>query len=130
PRVLPLLARGEMEKVRNELKTMICERERQAASEVRQAIRKIRTEVRLTAGAREREALAARRVAELEELAAKGLATDGDLPRARRDLVKTRGDVLHEAIEWEIARVELRQAKGLLVREVLGDGCDCESDDE
>jgi hypothetical protein len=126
PRVLPLLVRGEMEKVRNELKTMICERERQAASEVRQAIRKIQTEVQLAGSAREREALAAKRVAELEEMAGKGLATDGDLPRARRDLVKARGEVLHEAIEWEIARVELRQAKGLLVREVLGDGCDCD----
>jgi len=126
PRAIPMLARGEMEKVRNELKTMICERERQAVSEVRQALRKIETGVRLTHGARDRERLAAKRLAELEEMAVKGLATDGDLPRARRDLLKTRGDVLHEAIEWEVARVELRQAQGLLVREVLGDGCDCD----
>ena len=130
PRALPLLARGEMEKVRKELETMICERERQAASEVRQALRKVQTTVRLAGHAREREGLASKRVAELEDRASKGLATNGDLPLARRDHVKARGDVLHEAIDWEIARVELRQAQGLLVREVLGDGCDCEEPNE
>jgi hypothetical protein len=126
PRALPLLAKGELERVRGQLEAMLSERERQAASEVRQAVRKIRAGVRLAEGARDRDALAGRRLAELEEMAARGLATDGDLPRARRDRVKTRGDVLHEAIEWEVARVELRQAQGLLVRDVLGAGCGCD----
>jgi hypothetical protein len=43
------------------------------------------------------------------------------LPAARRVHLKTRSDVVHEIIEWEIARVKLRQEQGLLVREVLGE---------
>jgi hypothetical protein len=120
PRFAPFLARAEMERVTRELKTLICERERQAASEVRQAIRQIRASVQLAALAQEREQQARKHVAELEEKSARGLATDGELPRARRDHVKAKSDVLHEAITWEVARVELRKAQGLLVREVLG----------
>lgn len=121
-RLVPVLTRGEVEKVRQELTAILCERERQAVSEVRQALRKIRTSVQLAKEAQECERLAGQRLAELEEKSSKGLATDGDLPLARREQVKTRSDVLHEVIEWEIARMELRQAQGLLVREVLCDG--------
>ena len=120
PRILPLLARGELEKVRYELTTILCERERQVVSEVRQALRRIEATAKLAGLAQDREALVGKRLAELEERSGKGLLTDGDLPRARKDHVQARSDVLQSAIEWELARVELRRAQGLLVQEVLG----------
>lgn len=125
PRVLPLLAAGELEKVRKELDGLICERERQAVSEVRQALAKIRFTTELARQAQHRQGWAQKRLAELEEKAGKGLSTDGELPKSQRDQVKMRGEVLHEAIEFHIAKMELRLAQGLLVREVMGE-CDCE----
>jgi hypothetical protein len=124
PRAIPCLAQGELEKVRKELISLIAERERQVVSEVRMALRKVEAAVRLAELAQARETLAAKRLTEVEERVSRGLATDGELPLARRDALKTRGDVLREVIEWELARVELRRAQGLLVREVLGE-CDC-----
>lgn len=118
PRVLPCLVQGEIEKAREELTSLLSERERQVVSEVRIALRKVETAAGLAKLAQDRETLTAKRLAEVEERARKGLATDGELPLARRDALKGRGDVLHEVIEWEIACVELRRAQGLLVREV------------
>lgn len=120
PRILPLLARGELGKVRRELTSLLCERERQAVAEIRQALRQVRATARLAAQAQHREELAQQRLAEIEERQRKGISTEGDLPQAQRDHIKKRGQVLHEAIQWEIARVQLRKAQGLLVYEVLG----------
>jgi hypothetical protein len=124
PRAIPCLAQGQIEKAREELTALLSERERQVVSEVRVALRKVEATAKLAKLAQDRETLTARRLAEVEERAGRGLATDGELPLARRDGIKGRGDVLREVIEWEVACVELRRAQGLLVREVRGE-CDC-----
>ncbi len=121
PRVLPLLAQGELEKVRKELTALLCERERQAVSEIRQALRRVETSVQLAKLAQERESLTAKRYADIEERFTQKLAGDSERLLARKEHLKARGEVLHEVIEWELARVELRRAQGLLVREVLGE---------
>ncbi|MFO0879397.1 MAG: hypothetical protein U0840_18780 [Gemmataceae bacterium] len=123
PRLLPLLAQGELEKVRKELTAILCEREKQAVSEIRQAVSRVRATVRLAELAGNRESLARTRLAELKERNDKGLSTEAEMPLAQRDHLKGRSDVLHAVINWEVARVELRKAQGLLVREVLGE-CD------
>lgn len=127
PRVLPLLAQGELEKVRKELKSLLSERERQAVAEIRHALAKVRATVQLAELAREREAIATRRLAELDDRAKGGLSIEAERPLAQRDHLKARSEMLHAVIDWETARVDLRRAQGLLVREVLGE-CNCQGD--
>jgi hypothetical protein len=105
--------------VRKELKALLCERERAAIAEIRQAIHQIQGQARLAQLAQESDVQASKRVGELVEKESQGLPTEAEMNLARRDHIKTRTDVLHEAILWELARVDLRRAQGLLVREVL-----------
>jgi outer membrane protein TolC len=121
PRYLPHVAAEQVEKMRKQLQALCAERLRQADHEIRTAVRKIRAQLELIRLAQEREALAQKRVTELEEKKRVGLKVDVDLPAARRVYLRTRSDALHEIIEWELARVNLRKEQGLLVREVLGE---------
>jgi outer membrane protein TolC len=119
-RLLPCVAQGEVDKVRGQLEKLLAERERQAAAEVRVAALEVRARAELAVLAQEREDLARKQVAEWEEKERRGLKVTDDLAKARRDLLQARGDRLHAAVAFEIARVKLRQAEGLLVYEVLG----------
>jgi outer membrane protein TolC len=121
-RLVPCLARGEVEKVRGQFEALLAERERQAAAEVRAAALEVRARGELAVLAQEREDLARKQVAEWEEKERTGLKVTDELAKARRDLLKARGDWLHAAIELELAGVKLRKTKGLLVYEVLGPG--------
>lgn len=128
PRLIPILATREIERVREQLEELICERERQVATDIRVTVLQICSQVRLVQLAQAREQQARKRLAELEERARKGQPTEADMTVARRDHLQTRTDVLSETIAWELARVELRRTQGMLVREVLASpesGCDC-----
>lgn len=116
-RLIPCLAEREIEKVRKQIEALLCERERQAVSEIRQALGQIRLRGKLAGEARLREQLGLKRIAAVEEKMRRGLPADGEMPVARKDLIKVRVEMLHEVIEWELARVGLRKAQGLLVRE-------------
>jgi outer membrane protein TolC len=121
-RLVPCVARGEVDKVRGQLEALLAERERQAAAEVRAAALEARARAELAVLAQGREDLARKQVAEWEEKERKGLKFVDELSKARRDLLRARGDSLHAAVAFELAGVKLRQAKGLLVYEVLGPG--------
>ena len=117
PLLMPGLSRKEVEKVSKQLLAVLDERKRQTISDIRQAVRAIHTRQRLIHLARDREAMAQRKLDEAEENARQKLGKAVDRPRARQGLLKARSDVVHEVIEWEIACVNLRKAQGLLVRE-------------
>ena len=117
PLLLPGLSRKEIEKVSKQLQAMLDERKRQTISEIRQAVRAIHARQRLIHLARDRAAIAQRKLDEAEENARQKRGKSIDLPVARQGVLKARIDVVHEVIEWEIACVNLRKAQGLLVRE-------------
>ena len=117
PLLLPGLSRKEVEKVSKQLQAMLDERKRQTVSDIRQAVRSIHARQRLIHLARDREAMAQRKLDEAEENARQKLGKATDMPIARQGVLKARSDVVHEVIEWEIACVDLRKAQGLLVRD-------------
>ena len=120
PLLLPGLSAKEVEKLKKQLQTLLDERKRQAISDVRQAVRAIHAQQDLIRLARDREAMARRKLEEAEENARQKRGKLAAKPLARQALLKARGDVVHEVIEWEIARVNLRKAQGLLVRDGVG----------
>lgn len=105
-------------KVHRQLVGLLQTRERQAGAEIRAAAATVRgNRAAAAAKAAEVRNLAAK-VAELEKQAAAGVAgAVAELPVARLDLLKLRGELIQAASEWHIADVKLRQAMGLLVRE-------------
>ena len=117
PLLMPGLSRKEVERVGKQLRAVLDERKRQAISDIRQAVRAIHARQRLIRLARDREAMAQRKLDEAEENARQKLGKAIDMPVARQGVLKARSDVVHEVIEWEIACVNLRKAQGLLVRE-------------
>lgn len=123
--ILLRVASGGMSNNREELESLLKEREEQAASEIRSAISEIEAHYQRTILAREQVALTAKKVAELEEKKQKGMG-DTELARARLDHFKVRGELLHEVAAWEIGHVHLRQAQGLLVSDCKDGGrCGC-----
>jgi hypothetical protein len=117
PLLLPGLSAKEVEKVSKQLQALLDERKRQAISDIRQAVRAIHAQQNLIRLARDREAMAQRKLDESEENFRQKRGKTTAVPLARQDLLRARGDVVHEVIEWEIARVNLRKAQGLLVRD-------------
>ena len=117
PLLLPGLSSKEVEKVSKQLQMVLDERKRQTISEIRQAVRTIHAQQDSIRLARERETMAQRKLDEAEENARVKRGKPAAVPLARQDLLKARGEVIHEVIEWEIARVNLRKAQGLLVRD-------------
>lgn len=112
--VVPHRRRDEVEATHAQLQRLLEDREKQVVREVREAA--------LVAGGRlgqiphshQRVELARAKVAELGDQAEKGVAAGTVLTQARLDLLKARGDLLRDVVTWEIARVRLRQAQGLL----------------
>lgn len=117
--VMVRLVGGGVDKYRRQLRSLLAEREQQAASEIRLAVKQVELHFQLTELARQRVELAGRKVAEEEEKKEKGMGSEADLTRARLDLFKARGELLHTVAGWEIARARLRQAQGLLVVDCL-----------
>jgi hypothetical protein len=101
-------------------------REKQAEAEIRAAVLNLQGQKAAavaTASEVRRQTL---RVQELEKRQKAGQQVAGELAKARLDRLKSRGNLLKIAADWNAAEVKLRQTMGLLVRE----GCSspaCES---
>src|SRR5207244_652523 len=65
-------------------------------------------------------------VQEQEDLAAKGIASFAEVAAVRLEWFRARGDIVKEVMGWEIARVQLKLAQGVLALEC----CDQEGVEE
>src|SRR5262249_57256746 len=125
---VPHRKRDEVEATRGQLQRLLEDREKQVAREVREAVLVAEGRSRQVALAQQRVEIARAKVAELREQAEKGIAARAALTQARLDLLKARGDLLAAVVNGEIARVQLRQAQGLLALECRdGGGPECRS---
>jgi outer membrane protein TolC len=112
--VLPCLKKGAVETVRAQVDALLLARERQAAQEITTAARLVAAR-RVEAGlASLRADLAGRKVKDLEERLNKGENVRTELTTARLDALKDRGEQVHAAANFMVARARLKQAMGLL----------------
>jgi len=112
--ILPCLKNGAVETARGQADTLLQARERQAVQEVTTAARLVAAR-RVEAGlASLRAELAGRKVRDLEERLNKGENVRTELTTARLDALKDRGDRVHAAANFMVARARLKQAMGLL----------------
>lgn len=118
--LLAIVAPGRsLTTVRQQVATLRAESERQAAEEIRTRFRVVEQRLQIVSLMQQKVKLEEQHLAELEEKKAKGINVETDLGTQRLSVWKAKGDLLHEIVAWEIARVQLRQAQGLLHR-----GCD------
>jgi outer membrane protein TolC len=115
--LLACLDGRETQSAKQLVQTLLADRKRQAAEEIRQAVGLVAYRVRLVILAQQEVENEERRIKELEEKKAKGLDVEGELTTARLNLYKAQGERLHEVVEWKIARARLRQAQGRLLEE-------------
>jgi hypothetical protein len=104
----------ELEARRRQLDQALADRERAVAQEVRRAVYTVRGQVELVITAQERVASYEAKVRDLEEGEAKGSVAYPEVTTARLEWLKARGDLAKEVMAWEIARVDLKKAQGLL----------------
>lgn len=109
----------ELESVRRQIEDLLRDREADVAAEIAERAREIESRLALVLLARSRAEAARERVAVLEEQKASGQPVQTKLQRARLELLKARSELLPEVVGWEIARVQLARAQGLLTL-----GCD------
>jgi hypothetical protein len=112
--LLPCLKNGAVETARRQVGELFQARERQAAQEIATAARLVAAR-RVQAGlASLRAELAGRKVKDLEERLHKGYDVRTELATARLDALKDRGDLVHAAADFMVARARLKEAMGLL----------------
>jgi outer membrane protein TolC len=115
--LLACLDDSKTQSAKQQVQTLLAERQRQATEEIRQAVGLVRYRVQLVVLARQKVENEERRVKDLEEKKAKGLDAEEELTTARLNLYKAKGELLREVVNWKIARAQLRQAQGRLLEE-------------
>jgi hypothetical protein len=113
----------QLQHVRQHVAELLAGRERQAEAEIRAAIERT---VSLAAQAKTHADLAdgmRTRVADLEKSEAAGRGDAAELATARAAFRKASGNVVTAATNYQVAVAKLRQAQGLLVREVGNPSC-------
>jgi hypothetical protein len=115
--LLACLGGGKTKSAKQQVQTLLAERKRQAAEEIRQAVGLVAYRVQLVILAQKKVENEERRIRELEEKKAKGLDAEAELTTARLNLYKAQGERLREVANWKIARARLRQAQGQLLEE-------------
>ena len=114
------LVRGDdcqTERVRQQLQSLLMERQRQVTEEIRQAAGVLGDRIQLVILARQKVEIEERRIRELEEKKEKGLDAEEELSTARLNLYEAQGEQLREVVNWKIARAQLRQEQGRLLEE-------------
>jgi len=99
---------------REQVNRMLVDRQRAVAEEIRQAVHTIQTRVRQVALAKRKRDSWKKRLDNLKQLQQADEATAFDVSEARLKLIEAEGDLVHQAIAWQIARVKLSQAQGML----------------
>jgi outer membrane protein TolC len=103
---------------RQQLQSLLAERQRQATEEIRQAVGVTAYRAQLVILARDNVEIEDRRVQELEEQQDKGFDAEAELSVARLNLYKAQGEQLDAVVNWKIARAQLQQAQGQLLEEL------------
>jgi outer membrane protein TolC len=118
-----LTARGGEKALRaGQLGQLLAERERAVADEVRRAAAALHTKARLVALSRERVLLAESRRRDAEARVNRGGGSFLEVLSTGLDWYKARAQLTTDVMGWHTARVQLKQAQGLLVWECCGDG--------
>lgn len=107
---------------RRQLRQYRIDREEAVADEIRQAAYTIEARARQIALAKEGVALAQQRLSDAVERQRIAQATLADVTAAQTAALEAHGDLVGRVVEWELARVELREAQGKLVSECRGNG--------
>jgi hypothetical protein len=115
--LLACLESRKTQSIQQQVQTLLAERRRQAAEEIRQTVGLVAYRIQLVILAQQKVENEERRIKELEEKKAKGLDVEGELSTTRLNLYKARGERLKEVVEWKIAVAKLRQAQGRLLEE-------------
>ncbi len=125
-KLLPLLGRlshvrpgqeEEVERIRDQLRTFLRERERETEAEIREAAYEVNARREAVVLAREASERRHERIRDLEKQRAEGLRGISELTQAHMDWYKARGEVIKEFLGWKIAAVKLKQAQGILPAE-------------
>jgi hypothetical protein len=96
-----------------QLEQMLVHLQRAAAEEIRQAVRTIETRLQQMAIAKHRLASREQALHDLVLQWGDERVTAFDIGDARMKVVEARGELVHQVIAWEIARVRLKRAQGL-----------------
>jgi len=110
-------AKADALALRQQVLSLLADRERVAVKEVRGAADEWTTARQLSGLARSRFELAQERVTEYEKRAKAGQAVEAERRRARLDALKAEGELVSEIAKWKTADVKAREAIGLLGRE-------------
>jgi hypothetical protein len=101
----------------DQLDLMLYDRQRQAESETVQAVELLAARLKQIDLTRQRLALAQQRVQSLEQQQQLISGATFNLRKARSEAVILEQSLLHDTIEWKLARIKLKQAQGLLAVE-------------
>jgi Outer membrane efflux protein len=111
-------ARGrEVEARQAQLRQLIDQRERAVAEETCLAFEKVQAQARLVAVARDKVNRAREKVNKQRDRLARGLGSALEVTTSRLDWFKARAELVEEVVGWHVARVKLKEARGLLVLE-------------
>lgn len=101
---------------RQQLRSLLVDRERSATGEIRQAVEVVHTRVQQVALAKERLASWQKRADDLEALWDAGAANLLERRAAEIAIIDAEQQLLHQVVEWKIARMRLQESQGLLAR--------------
>jgi outer membrane protein TolC len=108
------MAKAESASVRRQLQSLLQDREREAAKEIRTAVEEWGTARDLVVIARKKFELGQERVTDFEKRQKVGQGVELDLRKARLELLQSEADLIGEIIKWKLADVKAREAIGLL----------------
>lgn len=112
-------AREEVDVRRRQIEELLRDRENSVAEEIREAAGALRYRARIVALAKDRERSWEERVRDARSRQQQGLSSFAEVAQVNLDWLKARAEVVQEVMAWEIARVKLKQAQGLLVSECV-----------
>ncbi|HEV3142928.1 MAG TPA: hypothetical protein VGZ47_03490 [Gemmataceae bacterium] len=108
------LSSRETKMRREQIATLLNNRERSAAEEIRLAVRKLQIQVHVVDLARQHLLKDQARLAQVQEKEQKGLASILDRIQVEADWYKARSNLIHEVMQWHLDMVKLKQAQGVL----------------
>ncbi len=118
----------EVERIRDQLRVFLRERERETEAEIREAAYEVNARRELVVLAGEAAERRQERILDLDKQRAEGLRGVAELDQAHMEWYKARGEVIKEFLGWKIAAVKLKQAQGVLPSECgYVEGLPCEN---
>jgi hypothetical protein len=115
----------EVRGVRDQMKTVREFREKQARQDVLRQIEIVRIKYEDAGQARLRLDLQRSKLASVQEKASRDLAGEAELSPARLEVWKAEADMIQAAVDWELARVTLRQLQGTLATDPVESPAAC-----